>query len=164
MGKSTISMAIFNSYVQLPEGIGFDITTIPRWPRSFGFFSQVSGGTSYEELFEGIVLWPRGRGCWANFLDQKWSKNCGTSRKPQHNMWKDLVIPWVLQVEILGVSSETARCSIVTDLCWRLVGFSWNDDQHPNKSIEYTAWFFCVYIKNIYNTYIHRRLQSTCVG
>jgi hypothetical protein len=27
VGKSTISMAIFNSYVKLPEGIGLSLTT-----------------------------------------------------------------------------------------------------------------------------------------
>ena len=149
MGKSTISMAIFNSYVQLPEGIGFDITTIPGDPGHLVFSprsleARPTKSSSRASSFgrEAAVVGPI-----------SWTKNDPKTverhEKPQHNMWKDLVIPWVLQVEILGVSSETARCSIVTDLCWRLVGFSWNDDQHPNKSIEYTAWFFCVYIKKI---------------
>ena len=31
MGKSTISMAIFNSYVKLPEGIWYGYKLIPGW-------------------------------------------------------------------------------------------------------------------------------------
>jgi hypothetical protein len=38
MGKSTISMAIFNSYVKLPEGMMYKWSLLPRLKEAFWAF------------------------------------------------------------------------------------------------------------------------------
>ena len=40
MGKLTISMVIFNSYVKLPEGTNRKIPSFHRWEDNFFFFSE----------------------------------------------------------------------------------------------------------------------------
>jgi hypothetical protein len=43
MGKSTISMAIFNSYVKLPEGTLYECVCRKTWKKSRINFTKVGG-------------------------------------------------------------------------------------------------------------------------
>ena len=149
-------MAIFNSYVKLPGGIGFDITTIPGDPGHFVGVpdSQVSGGTSYEELFEGIVLWPRGARTW---LFPRPPRLLGQFPGPKmtRKLWND-----------------TKNHSTTCEKGWDSRSFKWNGQMfNCSRSLLKASWiltewrptslqkhrihgmiFLCIYI---YNYIIH---------
>jgi hypothetical protein len=51
MGKSTISMAIFNSYVSLPDGSGHEAT------KHLDFFPFTSGSNNTSNTWSWVIPW-----------------------------------------------------------------------------------------------------------